>query len=165
MNSSVQNIISVSGREHFKGTFAADPTTVTVVRRALCTLAADAGGTDEQIAAVRLAVSEALTNAVLHAYRGGEGSVYVSADVASTELWVLIADDGCGLRPAADSPGLGLGLALIADSCDGFAIVSRSSGGIEVRMRFNLGVTGEDQPRGSDSSASRPAWPSFSTTT
>ena len=117
--------------------------------------------------AVRLGVSEALTNAVLHAYRGGSGSVYVSADVACAELWVLIADDGCGLRAVADSPGLGMGMALIADASDDFAIVSRSSGGIEVRMRFAIGSDQrfDDQPRGSDRSASRPAWPVFSTTT
>jgi anti-sigma regulatory factor (Ser/Thr protein kinase) len=158
--------MDVTGREHFKGTFPADASTVTAVRRALAELAAEAGGTEEQVASVRLAVSEALTNSVVHAYRhGSAGSVYVSADVASTELWVLIADDGCGLRPVADSPGLGMGLALIAESCDGFAIVSRSSGGIEVRMRFNLGVAVENQPRGSDSSAMRPAWPVFSTIT
>jgi serine/threonine-protein kinase RsbW len=82
-----------------------------MLRRAVAELAAHAGATEDLADAVRLAVSEAVTNVVLHAYRDSSGSVHVSADLAGSELWVLIADDGCGLRPVADSPGLGMGLA------------------------------------------------------
>jgi hypothetical protein len=56
----------------------------------------------------------------------------------SGELWILISDDGCGLQPRADRPGLGLGLGLISQLSDDCAIVSRASGGTEVRIRFNL---------------------------
>ena len=87
---------------------------------------------------MRLAASEAMTNSVLHAYRGGPGLIYVNAAVASGELWILISDDGCGLRPRADRPGLGLGLALISEVSDDVAVVSRATGGTEVRIRFNL---------------------------
>jgi serine/threonine-protein kinase RsbW len=157
------------GREHFKATYPAVAAAVPMLRRALAELAAEAGATVEQVDRVRLAVSEALTNVALHAYRDGSGSVHVSADLAGSELWVLIADDGCGLRPAADRPGLGMGLALIADLTDDFAIVGRSSGGVEVRMRFNVRVgpslRDDGQPRGSDASARTAAGPVFSTTT
>jgi serine/threonine-protein kinase RsbW len=161
------SIMNASGCEHLSGTYPAVAETVPMLRRALADLAADAGGTPRQVTAVRLAVSEALTNVVVHAYRGSSGSVHVSADVASGELWVLIADDGCGLHTVADSPGLGMGLALMSEVSDDFAIVSRSTGGIEVRMRFSLGPDRlpDDQPRGSDLSADRPAKPIFSTTT
>jgi serine/threonine-protein kinase RsbW len=156
------------GCGHFTGTFTAVARTVPVLRRALAKLAANAGAVDEQVDAVRLAVSEAVTNVVLHAYRGSPGPVHVSADLAGSELWVLVADDGCGLRPGADSPGLGMGLALIAELTDDFAIVSRSSGGVEVRMRFTVGARpgppDERQPRGSDASARAAAGPVFSTT-
>lgn len=87
---------------------------------------------------MRLAASEAMTNSVVHAYGGGPGLIYVNATVASGELWILISDDGCGLRPRADPPGLGLGLGLISEVSDDFAIVSRATGGTEVRIRFNL---------------------------
>ncbi|RDJ93167.1 ATP-binding protein, partial [Lacticaseibacillus rhamnosus] len=75
-----------------------------------------AGVGSGRLETTRLAASEALTNVVLHAYRDGEGGgrIDVVAALASSELWVLVADDGCGLHPRADSPGLGMGLALIA---------------------------------------------------
>jgi anti-sigma regulatory factor (Ser/Thr protein kinase) len=160
-------IMAAAGLEHLTGTYPADPATVGTVRRAFAQLAADAGGTDEQVGAVRLAVSEALTNAVVHAYGDRSGLVHVSADIVTDELWVLIADDGCGLHPDGDSPGLGMGLALIAEATEEFSVVTRSSGGVELRMRFSIGPEPDpnDHPLGSDSSASRPASPVFSTTT
>ena len=137
-------------------------------RHAIAGFAARAGASGEQIDAVRLSSSEALTNAVLHAYRGEPGTVQVTAAVVSQELWILIADEGCGMRPGAEGPGLGLGLGLIAKLTDDFEIVPRTAGGIEVRMRFDLpeaDATSYDQARGSRFSAARPAYSRFSTTT
>lgn len=119
-------------------TYEATPDAVAEGRAALAEFAAQSGADGEQVESVRLAVSEAMTNAVLHAYRGEPGTIYVNAAVVAGELWILIADDGCGLEPRADRPGLGLGLGLIAQVSDDFAIVSRASGGTEVRIRFNL---------------------------
>ena len=123
-------------------TYEASPRSVAEGRSKLADFAAEVGATPSQIDAVRLAASEALTNSVLHAYRGRPGLIYVNAAVASEELWILISDDGCGLKPRADRPGLGLGLGLISEVSDDFAILSRATGGTEVRIRFNL-VTAE----------------------
>ncbi len=119
-------------------TYQATPETVAEARTRLADFAAAAGASPSQVEAVRLATSEAMTNAVLHAYRGRPGSIYVNAAVVSAELWILIADDGHGLEPRADRPGLGLGLGLISQVSDDFALVSRASGGLEVRIRFDL---------------------------
>ena len=119
-------------------TYEASPRSVADARSKLADFAAKAGATPSQIDAVRLAASEAMTNSVLHAYRGGPGLIYVNTAVASGELWILISDDGCGLKPRADRPGLGLGLGLISEVSDDFAVVSRATGGTEVRIRFNL---------------------------
>jgi anti-sigma regulatory factor (Ser/Thr protein kinase) len=123
-------------------TYEASPRSVAEGRAQLADFAAKAGATASQIDAVRLAASEAMTNSVLHAYQDGPGLIYVNAAVASGELWILISDDGCGLKPRADRSGLGLGLGLISEVSDDFAIVSRATGGTEVRVRFNL-VTAE----------------------
>jgi serine/threonine-protein kinase RsbW len=119
-------------------TYPAEPESVSRARHALSEFAATAGADREQVDAVRLAASEAVTNAVLHAYRGDPGSVHVTAAVVSDELWILICDDGCGLEARPDRPGLGLGLALISQVSDELAVVPRASGGVEVRMRFML---------------------------
>ena len=92
---------------------------------------------------LRLAVSEAVTNAVVHAYRGRSGTVRVAGAVASGELWVLVSDGGCGYQTPPERPGLGLGLVLIADACDEFVIAERAEGGTEARMQFVLGGAAE----------------------
>jgi anti-sigma regulatory factor (Ser/Thr protein kinase) len=145
----------------YSETYPAAPASVPLARLRVSELAVAAGADPERLDSVRLATSEAVTNAVRHAYRGEPGDVYVTAAVVSGEIWVLIADDGCGLEARADRPGLGLGLGLIALVSDDLAIVKRAGGGVEVRMSFAL--TGHG--RGSARSASCPASSCFSTTT
>jgi anti-sigma regulatory factor (Ser/Thr protein kinase) len=142
--------------------YPAGPDSVHRGRRAVAEYAASAGATGAKLDAIALATSEALTNAVIYAYQGGEGLIHVSAWSVRDELWLMIADDGCGLRASGESLGLGLGMALISQASDELSIVDRSCGGTELRMRFDLAAGG--QARGSDASASRPASPSFSTT-
>jgi anti-sigma regulatory factor (Ser/Thr protein kinase) len=94
---------------------------------------------EDQIDTVRSAVSEAVSNAVIHAYRSTPGEVHITAAVTSGELWVLVADDGCGFQTPAESPGLGWGLALIAHAAEDFVLAERAEGGTEARMRFRIG--------------------------
>ncbi len=118
--------------------YRALPGTVPVARKDVADFAARAGVSGRQLDAIRLAVSEALTNVVVHAYRAEPGQIHVTAAVASDELWVLVADDGCGHQTPATSPGLGWGLALMAESSDSFEIAERAGGGTEVRLRFAI---------------------------
>jgi serine/threonine-protein kinase RsbW len=144
-------------------TYPAVPDSVAHARTALTAFAQEAGADQRQLESVRLATSEAVTNAVMHAYAQGQtGAVHVSASYVEDELWLLVADTGGGLRPRTDSPGLGLGLALIAQLADEFQIVSRGSGGTEVRMRFTLRSSNHrSEPRSPDSGQRRrePAGP------
>jgi anti-sigma regulatory factor (Ser/Thr protein kinase) len=118
----------------------ADAASVGWARRAVAELAAAAGMHGERLEDVRLAVSEAVTNSVAYAYEGAPGDVHVIAAVVSGELWVVIADDGMGMRRRpSDIRGLGLGLGLMARVSDALTILTRSSGGVEVQMRFQLG--------------------------
>lgn len=123
------------------------PITVPVARRALSAYAASVGATPEKLEAIEMATSEALTNAVVHAYgdgwgtyRDGGGHIHVSAGVSAGELRILIADDGRGMQARATRPGLGVGLAVIAHVADAFTMTQRSTGGTELEMRFTLGA-------------------------
>lgn len=147
--------------------YPAVPESVPLARQELVGFAVHAGADRAQAEDIKLSVSEALTNVVLHAYRGVEGAIHVGAHIAGDELWVLISDDGAGLQAENDSPGLGVGLALIAQTSDALTIMNRSTGGTEVRMRFVLspGEADVDYERGSRRSANSPASPPFSTTT
>jgi serine/threonine-protein kinase RsbW len=122
--------------------YPATPDAVPLARQAVTAIAAAAGVAGDRLDDIRLAVSEALTNVVVHAYgRGEAGWLHVTAAVASDELWVLIGDDGRGLHAGSSSRGLGIGLSLISGLSDDFSIVTRASGGTEVQMRFDLRQT------------------------
>jgi anti-sigma regulatory factor (Ser/Thr protein kinase) len=102
--------------------------------------AESAGASEEQLDAIRLAVSEAATNVVVHAYDGAPGEIQLNACVDEEALWIEVADEGVGLRPRIEGRGLGVGLALISQVSDAFTIATRESGGTEVQMRFGLGL-------------------------
>jgi anti-sigma regulatory factor (Ser/Thr protein kinase) len=110
---------------------------VGLARAAVSKLAADCGVTAADVA---LCVSEAVTNAVVHAFRDrddGSGAIHVHGECdADGILWVSVEDDGVGVRPArSDSPGLGLGLRMIA-AVAWKLHVSWDGGGSRVRMGF-----------------------------
>ena len=90
--------------------------------------------------AIGVVVSEAVTNAVIHAYRDREqpGEVHVTARLDEEGVEVGIADDGIGLRPRPDSPGVGLGMPLIADLADWVEIAQAGAGGVRVTAHFAL---------------------------
>ena len=107
-----------------------------VARHALSDFA-EAAGADPW--AVSLAVSEAVTNAVLHAHTGGSpGSIDVIAHRNGRHLIVTVSDDGSGMKPNPDSPGLGFGLALVASVTAEVGIAESPQGGTSVRMSFAL---------------------------
>ena len=87
---------------------------------------------------IGLAVTEAATNVVLHAYRDGPpGEVRVVVCVEAGRFVVVVRDWGGGMRPRADSPGLGLGLPVIARLADDFRIEAATGSGTLIRMHFD----------------------------
>lgn len=144
--------------ETFARSYPACAGSVPLARAEVTEFARAAGIDDCQLEQIRLAVSEAVTNAVLHAYERPGGSVSISVTYLPGELWLLVSDQGDGLR-VRRSQGLGLGLALIAQLADDLQILSRGTGGTELRMQFRLGEAPAppQPPRGSASSAAAPA--------
>jgi anti-sigma regulatory factor (Ser/Thr protein kinase) len=112
------------------------PSSVTVLRHDIEQFAAAAGIDDPQLSGIKLAVSEAVTNAVMHAYVGAErvGEVRLRARLADRDLHVTVSDDGSGMVPRLDSPGLGVGLPFIAHIADSLDIEHSASGGTRLRM-------------------------------
>jgi anti-sigma regulatory factor (Ser/Thr protein kinase) len=117
-------------------TLPAVPASVATARRAVAAFAQAAGVDEGMVDDLRLVVSEAVSNAVLHAYDHEPGTVQLTVAVAGEEIWVLVADDGGGFRAGRQSPGLGLGLPLIARLSADFAIESGAGGGTELKIRF-----------------------------
>jgi serine/threonine-protein kinase RsbW len=119
----------------FEASFPGTPLGVSVLRRAMAGLAKDCGMDAEGIADVGLAVTEAATNAVIHAYAEADGELRVTAAVHDGELTIVIGDTGPGLVERENSPGLGVGLAIIANVVERLKIASRP-GSTEIHMAF-----------------------------
>lgn len=119
---------------------SARPDSIGELRRAVVAYAREVGSAQTDTEAVRLAVSEALTNVAMHAYRDGEpGCMTVEAWPERQHLVVHVSDDGVGLIPRPDSPGMGIGLAVMAQAADEFTISNREGvPGTLVQLRFAL---------------------------
>jgi serine/threonine-protein kinase RsbW len=89
--------------------------------------------------AVKLAVTEAASNVVVHGYRDRPvGEFTLAVDATNGRLRVTVRDKGCGMRPRTDSPGAGLGLPLIARVAATLSVTTPPDGGTEVEMTFPL---------------------------
>jgi stage II sporulation protein AB (anti-sigma F factor) len=145
--------------DYLSESYAAVAESAACARSAVGQFAIAAGVEGDQLERVRLVVSEAVSNAIRHAYPSGDGSVHVMAAVAGGELWVLIVDDGPGLRAETPNPGLGLGLNIMERMSDGFTLAERACGGLEARLQFTLApaLRRGRQERGSVASAAAPA--------
>lgn len=109
-------------------------------RQGIDRLVAGLGADDVVRRRVKLAISEAVTNVVLHAYidAPSAGSVVVRARADDGGLEVEVADQGRGLVPRTDSPGLGWGLRLMQLNATAMRVVGTPGGGTTVRLRFAL---------------------------
>ncbi|MFZ0378533.1 MAG: ATP-binding protein [Solirubrobacteraceae bacterium] len=117
------------------------PAVVPTLRRELVAYARFLGASDRTCDAIALAVSEALTNIVRHAYVGQEpGPIIVEALLEGrNQLLLRVSDEGRGPTPRADSPGLGLGLGVMAQTADDFSISNRQeTRGTVVTLGFSL---------------------------
>jgi len=130
-------------------TLPAVPGAVRRLRVNVTAFAAAAGAPPELQDTVALAVSETVTNAVVHAYAGARetGTVRVRCWVAEGQLVVEVADDGTGMARRDDSPGIGHGLAIVGAVAEALDIApGRDGHGTAVTMTFAAGPVPEPAP-------------------
>lgn len=123
-------------------TIPAKPEYISLVRLALSGLSRLRPLSEETLGDLKLAVTEACSNAVRHGYGGGaQGVVEIVYELQPDRLVVEVEDDGPGFRAVgtrADEENLvegGLGIAIIKAVSDEFEAGRRSSGR-GVRLRF-----------------------------
>jgi serine/threonine-protein kinase RsbW len=110
----------------------AKPEYITLCRLALTGLGQLRDIADDTMADLKLALTEAVSNSVRHAYGpNGEGSVGVRYELHPDRLGIEVVDDGAGFDPAApDAPEGeelsegGLGIAIIKSIADEFELQS-----------------------------------------
>jgi serine/threonine-protein kinase RsbW len=125
-------------------TLPARPENVAVARHAIGGFADVLDVPKQTLADVKLAVTEACTNVVVHAYPGSEGPMGLRATVDDDMLRVVVVDEGRGMLPRPDSPGLGLGLPLIATLAESLELGTGEDERTEVRMSFRLAEVGTE---------------------
>ena len=100
----------------------------------------------EQLGDVKTSVSEAVTNAIVHGYRGQGGTVRVRASLSGEgELTVEVIDNGCGIEDVeqARKPFFttdegdersGMGFTVMESFMDRVEVISQPGRGTTVRM-------------------------------
>jgi anti-sigma regulatory factor (Ser/Thr protein kinase) len=124
------------GECRYRGAFPAVAAGVRIVRDEVGAIAAECGLDNAAVSDVKLAVSEAASNAIVHGYRDEPGEIRVSVYYGSGQLLVIVADDGAGMAPRLDTPGLGLGLPMIATIAQSMEVIAPDDGGTEIHMIF-----------------------------
>lgn len=116
----------------------AEPGSIGLVRHAVRAALASRSVPPAVTADILLAVSEACTNAVVHAYPQHDGGQRFETHVSwcGDELLVKVRDHGRGFAPRVDSPGLGLGLPVMGSLSRRLEIRTPQGGGTEVAMTF-----------------------------
>src|SRR5690349_19988576 len=124
------------------------PTSVGPLRHHAAAFASAAGASDEIVHAVALAVSETVTNAVVHAYAGREpGTVSVRCRAAGERLVVEVVDEGVGIAARDESPGIGHGLATVGALAQTLQIAPTPDGpGTVVTMSFAAAAPPPEAP-------------------
>ena len=134
-------------QNHMKLTFAAQSQNESFARAAVSAFAATLDPTVEELVDLRTAVSEAVTNCIVHAYRerpSGEVRITCRAD-ADRKLTVTIKDKGCGIEDIKKAreplyttdPGgerSGLGFTVMESFCDKVAVRSKAGVGTTVTL-------------------------------
>jgi serine/threonine-protein kinase RsbW len=124
-------------------TIPAKPEYITLSRLALSGLSRVHPLADDTLADLKLALTEACSNSVRHAYDGGEGHVDIQFVLLDDRLIIEVADDGTGFEPYSTDPVVeggelsegGLGIAIIRSIADE-VVIADGPDGRGSRLRF-----------------------------
>ncbi len=119
-----------------------------VVAAAFCTRL---DPTVEEIADIKTAVSEAVTNCVVHAYEGKGGKIKLKCSIEENDVIIEVHDDGVGIENISQAmeplytskPELersGMGFSFMEAFMDELKVVSGKNNGTTVTMKKRIGV-------------------------
>jgi anti-sigma regulatory factor (Ser/Thr protein kinase) len=115
----------------------AEPENIAVIRHVLGAFAEAMRLPPDMVEDMRLAVTEACTNVVRHAYDDDEaGTIDVVMQPSADRLEVIVSDRGRGMGSSPDVEGPGLGLPLIAALADSLEVQEAPIRGNRLRMSF-----------------------------
>lgn len=106
--------------------------------------------TVEELAELKTAVSEAVTNAIVHAYPEDSGAVLLSGRVSGRTVYITVSDYGIGIADidrareplytgAPEQERSGLGFSIMESFCDEISVTSTVGEGTTVMLVKNFG--------------------------
>ncbi|OEH85949.1 anti-sigma F factor [Desulfuribacillus stibiiarsenatis] len=130
---------SISGNESF-------------ARATVAAFAAKLDPTVEELEDIKTAVSEAVTNAIIHGYNRQSGFVYIEATIDSDGIEIIIRDEGCGIQNVDEAkeatytsrPDLersGMGFTIMEHLMDEMEVLSVLDKGTQIKMRKKIKKT------------------------
>ena len=120
-----------------------------LARICVAAFAARLDPTLEEIADIKTAVSEAVTNCILHGYEEGEGDIYIRCKIEEKRLYVEVEDKGVGIadiRQAMEP----MGFAFMEAFMDELSVISSPGAGTKVSMEKEIGKAGSYGYSGTD---------------
>ena len=126
-------------------------------RAAVAAFVAQADPTIEELADLKTAVSEAVTNCIVHGYRDGIGRIYITVCLEEGTATVKIRDQGCGIADVrrameplfttGEEERAGLGFSVMESFTDKLTVRSALGKGTTVTMRKQLSVRPSPEER------------------
>lgn len=139
------------GKNEMKVIFGSCSENESLARMVIAAFVARLDPTLEELADIKTAVSEAVTNSIIHGYGGGEGNIEMRSWIDGTEVSVEIVDFGMGIeniekamepmfttRPDIDRSGMGF--AFMEAFMDDLEVASEPGKGTRIIMKKSLGV-------------------------
>ncbi len=135
---------------HIKIEFEAKDVNVRFARIAVAAFIAELNPTIDEAEDVKTAVSEAVTNAIVHGYDGKEGVVYIEGFSYDNTVMISVCDTGCGIEDInkareplfttkAEEERSGLGFTVMESFMDSVHIESKKDAGTTVTMSKRIG--------------------------
>lgn len=135
----------MKAKNEFRMTVDSRSVNESFVRAAVAAFAAQLDPTVEEIADIKTAVSEAVTNCIVHAYRNCVGKIYIYAAIFdNSSIKVTVRDRGCGIEDIAQArtplfstlggERAGLGFAVMESFTDKLTVRSKPGVGTSVTM-------------------------------
>lgn len=111
--------------------------------------------TVEEMAELKTAVSEAVTNAVVHAYPKKTGRVFLSGRILGDRVVITVADEGVGIEDIVrareplytgkpEEERSGLGFSIMESFCDNVTVESMPGRGCTVTLEKRMGGREEE---------------------
>ena len=135
----------MTDKNHMKLEFASKSSNESFARVVVAAFASQLDPTLEELSDIKTAVSEAVTNSIIHGYEYGEGIIIIEARINNGQIEIIISDNGMGIMDIdrarepfytskPDMERSGMGFTVMETFMDSLKIESNKGKGTSVKM-------------------------------